>query len=241
MPVRMSSSSAARADSARTKSSAVVSFTLPASPSNVVTGRPAHSASAASSEKSCRPSCAARAMRVEQRREREGLRRLRSARNVVAVDAFAITRSCRVDCLHRVGDRQRRDRGAARLSPPRSRDRPALRVAKGRAASWTSTKSGGDRSSAVEAGQHRGLAGRAADDRRRQVEARCMRARIEALVVRMDHGLDRSQSADGSRNSRRLGADHRLAGQSSVLLGQFRHRRGFRGRPPATIAAISLP
>ncbi len=51
---------AARRASSRAKSSGVVSFMFPASPSKVATVNPAHSASAASSVKSLRPSCAAR-------------------------------------------------------------------------------------------------------------------------------------------------------------------------------------
>ena len=53
-------SAASSARPARAKSSAVVSFTLPASPSKVLTLMPAHSASAASSVKSSRPAARAR-------------------------------------------------------------------------------------------------------------------------------------------------------------------------------------
>ena len=60
LPVRTSLRAASCAASARAKSSAVVSFTLPRSPGNTATSRPAHSASAASSVKSSRPAARAR-------------------------------------------------------------------------------------------------------------------------------------------------------------------------------------
>src|SRR5881227_1585450 len=56
----MSPSRLARRASSRTKSSGLVSFILATSPSKVATVNPAHSAIAASSVKSLRPSCAAR-------------------------------------------------------------------------------------------------------------------------------------------------------------------------------------
>ncbi len=105
--------------SARMKSSGVVSLKLSVSPSNVDTGWPAHSISAASSVKSARPACSRLAMRGEQRRKREGLRGLHDAQSVAVggPDDAAVVRYG----LHGVGETQRRNSGPGGL---RGFDRP---------------------------------------------------------------------------------------------------------------------
>ena len=96
--------------SARAKSSGVVILMLPASPAKTATFMPAHSASAASSVKSSRPCSARAAMRGEQRRQRR--RPAASAQRAgCPVERLGHARPA-VDRLDRVGDRQRRDRGA---------------------------------------------------------------------------------------------------------------------------------
>ena len=105
------------------------------------------------------------AVRVEQRREGEALRRLhqRAACRGRASCRRGRAASTRLD---RVGHRQRRDRRAGSLRPPRSRATTSAALANGRAASWISTMSGLRAAQRLEAGAHRGLPGRAAKDRR---------------------------------------------------------------------------
>ena len=120
---------------------ASVILMLPGSPAKTVTLRPAHSASAASSVKSSRPAAAARRCASSRAGKAKALRRLHQAQRVRG-RACRSTRAAGVDGLDGVGHRQRGDRRAALRARPRSRGVTSAALAKGRAASCTSTISG---------------------------------------------------------------------------------------------------
>ena len=125
--------------SAMARSSAVVSLMLAALPGTSATGRPAHSATAASSVRSrCRrPRRAAWAARMSAKRKPCGV----CARHSPARSRVAATRSSGAGLLERVGQGDGGD-GAGRWPSAASTRSMISAVTNGRAASWISTRSG---------------------------------------------------------------------------------------------------
>ena len=168
LPRRRSARLAIRRASALAKSSSVVSFTLPLSPANVATFMPAHSASAASSVKSSRPSLAARrcASSSAGKANACGVCTARSsARSTVPATWPPASTRLMVSVTSSAGM-------AAPVSPQATMARDTSSAEQnGRAASWTSTMSGARALERLEAGPHRGLPRRAARHRRQQPQA----------------------------------------------------------------------
>ena len=214
--MRRSARLAIRRASALAKSSSVVSFTLPLSPANVATLMPGPFGQRGVVGEILAAFAGGAAMRLEQRGELERLRRLHRAQ-LRAVDR-AGDMAAGVDALDRVGDLQRRDRGAgfaaggdgARNQLGRA-ERPRRVVHQhdvGRA-----------RAQRLEAGPHRGLPRCAAEHRGKQPQA-LGGGLVGAAVVGMDHRLHRADLAVPGEQ-RQARPDHRLAGQLAVLLGQI--------------------
>ena len=191
---------------------------LPASPANVATLMPAHSASAASSVKSSRPAAAALAMRVEQRREGEGLRRLHGCAGR-ARSTVPATRPVGIDALDRVGDR--RAPGSPRRSRRRRRSRATRVPTSERPRRVVDQHDVGRASRSAPPGRP---APKPAASRRRTPAASARGPwrppRRTSRVVGMDdrlHGTDLAMPGE----QRKARPDHRLARQRSVLLGQI--------------------
>ena len=169
------------------------------------------------------------AMRVEQRGEGEGLRGLHRAqaalRSSVSITQPAASTVLTVSVTAMTGT------AAPRFAPPRSRARSAPPTANGRAASWTSTRSGGVRRQRLEAGAHRGLPRRAAEHRRQQRRGRRSQPRNRSLVVADGSPAAPCRSPGAQANASEARPDHRLAGDRADIAWAIRRRRAARGRP----------
>ena len=153
-------------------------------------------------------------MRVEQGRVRERLRRLHGAQTRTVERRRH--QPLRIDELHRVGDRQRRDRGAMGAG---GRDGAAhQRIGNERPCGVMHQHDlRGAALKRLEARAHRALPGRRTRYGRREAEP-CGRGRETGGVVRVDHRLD--QVHFGMRRERAQAVAHdRRAVQRSVLLG----------------------
>ena len=155
------------------------------------------------------------AMRVEQRREREGLRRLHRAQararsTVPATWPSASTRLI-VSVTARAGI------AAPVFVAGRDRARDQRRRAERPRRVVHQHDVRGARAERLEAGPHRGLPGRAARDRRQQPQP-CGGCLIVGPVVGMDDRLHRTDLAMPGEQ-RQARADHRFARQMPVLLG----------------------
>ena len=221
--------------SARTKSSPVVSFTFPASPSNTATRCPAHSASAASSVKSSRPAAAARRC---------------------ASSSIGNAKACGVSpCADRCGRWSRRSRRCCRSSSRCRRQRWPERRRQTRAPHrWRASPTHPTKRSrgvmdqddvrlawrqGLHSRPHRSLPRGAPMHRREQIEP-SGRSLEHRCIVRMD---DRLHGIDGTIRSkaRQARPDHRLARDRTILLRYIaaRPQPAFRPRPRSLPPSMS--
>ena len=190
------------------------------SPSKVATVNPAHSASAASSVKSLRPSRAARrwASRITSKRNACGVCAIRNRARSGVASTLPVSPTCLIVSVTGIAGTAAPVRPAASIAREITAD-----VTKGRAASWIRTMSGFSAGERLKAGMHRSLAGRAAIGGRLMAQSGD-RFVEEGGVVGIDHRLHRkdirmpAERLHGAEDHG-LPADHR-----DIALGRQRRR-----------------
>ena len=168
------------------------------------------------------------AMRLEQRRESEGLRRLHRAQAARGRRVPA-TRPLGIDALERVGDRSA-GIAAPVVAAGGDRARDQVRPSRTAAPRRGPARCPGARGASASRPARTEACRVAPPDTGGSSSQPCGGRGVERAVVGMDDRLHRADLGHARRTARRLRADHRLARQSAGIAWADRRRPAARGR-----------